>query len=155
MAVFRAARAVLRSRLKTTPSMPTGVQLLSQSSHGALIGGRRAQRPRAGQPALGVQPLKGGAAPLVQPPGGVGALQAQQIERYEMGGPLLGQPGGRGEDGTSSPAYDSALFEETADDRLQIIRMRAVQDGQFAHHWPWTGVITDALARLEALPNPG
>ncbi|MER7001159.1 hypothetical protein [Streptomyces sp. NPDC000410] len=26
---------------------------------------------------------------------------------------------------------------------------------RFARHWPWTGVITDALARLEALPNPG
>ncbi|MFC8278435.1 IS1380 family transposase [Streptomyces sp. NPDC057271] len=26
---------------------------------------------------------------------------------------------------------------------------------RFARHWPWTDVITDALARLEALPNPG
>jgi hypothetical protein len=26
---------------------------------------------------------------------------------------------------------------------------------RFARHWPWTGVITDALDRLEALPNPG
>ncbi|MFF4278839.1 IS1380 family transposase [Streptomyces kronopolitis] len=26
---------------------------------------------------------------------------------------------------------------------------------RFARHWPWTEVITDALARLEALPNPG
>jgi hypothetical protein len=26
---------------------------------------------------------------------------------------------------------------------------------RFARHWPWTNVITDALARLEALPNPG
>ncbi len=25
---------------------------------------------------------------------------------------------------------------------------------RFAGHWPWTDVITDALARLEALPNP-
>jgi hypothetical protein len=25
---------------------------------------------------------------------------------------------------------------------------------RFAHHWPWTHVITDALARLEALPSP-
>ncbi|MGC9535644.1 Abi family protein [Streptomyces sp. UG1] len=24
-----------------------------------------------------------------------------------------------------------------------------------ARHWPWTDVIIDALARLEALPNPG
>lgn len=26
---------------------------------------------------------------------------------------------------------------------------------RFARHWPWTDVITDALARLKALPNPG
>ncbi|WP_261719045.1 IS1380 family transposase [Streptomyces sp. FZ201] len=26
---------------------------------------------------------------------------------------------------------------------------------RFARHWPWTDVITSALARLEALPNPG
>ncbi|GAA2420631.1 hypothetical protein GCM10010421_02420 [Streptomyces glaucus] len=26
---------------------------------------------------------------------------------------------------------------------------------RLAHHWPWTDVITNALARLEALPNPG
>lgn len=26
---------------------------------------------------------------------------------------------------------------------------------RFAGHWPWTDVITDAMARLEALPNPG
>ncbi|MHC0434365.1 IS1380 family transposase [Streptomyces sp. O3] len=26
---------------------------------------------------------------------------------------------------------------------------------RFARHWPWTDVITDAQARLEALPNPG
>lgn len=26
---------------------------------------------------------------------------------------------------------------------------------RFARHWPWTDVITNALARLEALPNPG
>ncbi|MFB7212373.1 transposase [Streptomyces sp. NPDC056255] len=26
---------------------------------------------------------------------------------------------------------------------------------RFARHWPWTDMITDALARLEALPNPG
>ncbi|MFE9953998.1 IS1380 family transposase, partial [Streptomyces sp. NPDC005531] len=26
---------------------------------------------------------------------------------------------------------------------------------RFTRHWPWTNVITDALARLEALPNPG
>ncbi|MFJ5035044.1 IS1380 family transposase [Streptomyces sp. NPDC088560] len=26
---------------------------------------------------------------------------------------------------------------------------------RLAHHWPWSGVITEALARLEALPNPG
>lgn len=26
---------------------------------------------------------------------------------------------------------------------------------RFARHWPWTDVITDALARLETLPNPG
>ena len=26
---------------------------------------------------------------------------------------------------------------------------------RFARHWPWTHMITDALARLEALPNPG
>lgn len=26
---------------------------------------------------------------------------------------------------------------------------------RFAGHWPWTHVITDALARLQALPNTG
>ncbi|WP_406116321.1 IS1380 family transposase [Streptomyces sp. NBC_01014] len=26
---------------------------------------------------------------------------------------------------------------------------------RFARHWPWTDVITEAIARLEALPNPG
>lgn len=26
---------------------------------------------------------------------------------------------------------------------------------RLAHHWPWTRLITDALARLDALPNPG
>jgi hypothetical protein len=31
--------------------------------------------------------------------------------------------------------------------RLRILRL--------ARHWPWTDVITDALQRLAALPNPG
>jgi hypothetical protein len=26
---------------------------------------------------------------------------------------------------------------------------------RFTHHWPWTDVITSAIQRLEALPNPG
>lgn len=26
---------------------------------------------------------------------------------------------------------------------------------RLARHWPWTDVVTDALTRLEALPNPG
>ncbi|MFE1177533.1 IS1380 family transposase [Streptomyces sp. NPDC058773] len=26
---------------------------------------------------------------------------------------------------------------------------------RFTHHWPWTDVITDAIRRLDALPNPG
>ncbi|MFD9150338.1 IS1380 family transposase [Streptomyces diastaticus] len=26
---------------------------------------------------------------------------------------------------------------------------------RFTHHWPWTDVITDAIQRLDALPNPG
>ncbi|GGU32500.1 hypothetical protein GCM10010289_62260 [Streptomyces violascens] len=26
---------------------------------------------------------------------------------------------------------------------------------RLAKHWPWTDVITDALNRLHALPNPG
>jgi hypothetical protein len=26
---------------------------------------------------------------------------------------------------------------------------------KFATHWPWTDVITDAIERLQALPNPG
>ncbi|MGY5015135.1 IS1380 family transposase [Streptomyces sp. 900105755] len=26
---------------------------------------------------------------------------------------------------------------------------------RLAHHWPWSGVITEALDRLQALPNPG
>ncbi len=26
---------------------------------------------------------------------------------------------------------------------------------RFARHWPWTDVITEAIRRLAALPNPG
>lgn len=26
---------------------------------------------------------------------------------------------------------------------------------RLARHWPWTGVITEALERLHTLPNPG
>ncbi len=26
---------------------------------------------------------------------------------------------------------------------------------RLAKHWPWTNLITDALAQLEALPGPG
>ncbi|MFQ6856120.1 IS1380 family transposase, partial [Streptomyces sp. 35M1] len=26
---------------------------------------------------------------------------------------------------------------------------------RFTHHWPWTDVITSAIQRLDALPNPG
>ncbi|PSK54232.1 hypothetical protein B0E38_03800 [Streptomyces sp. 111WW2] len=37
----------------------------------------------------------------------------------------------------------------------QIVTTARRQYLRFARHWPWTGVITDALARLEALPNPG
>ncbi|MER5363615.1 IS1380 family transposase, partial [Streptomyces sp. NPDC002785] len=37
----------------------------------------------------------------------------------------------------------------------QIVTTARRQHLRFARHWPWTEVITDALARLEALPNPG
>lgn len=37
----------------------------------------------------------------------------------------------------------------------QIITTARRQHLRFARHWPWTDVITDALARLEALPNHG
>ncbi|WP_282690771.1 MULTISPECIES: IS1380 family transposase [unclassified Streptomyces] len=37
----------------------------------------------------------------------------------------------------------------------QIVTTARRRHLRFARHWPWTGVITDALARLEALPNPG
>ncbi|MDU9001110.1 MULTISPECIES: IS1380 family transposase [Streptomyces] len=37
----------------------------------------------------------------------------------------------------------------------QIVTTARRRHLRFARHWPWTGVITDALARLEALPSPG
>ncbi|CAG6391172.1 IS1380 family transposase [Streptomyces cocklensis] len=37
----------------------------------------------------------------------------------------------------------------------QVITTARRRHLRFARHWPWTHVITDALARLEALPNPG
>ncbi|MGW3876190.1 IS1380 family transposase [Streptomyces sp. NPDC005055] len=37
----------------------------------------------------------------------------------------------------------------------QIVTTSRRRHLRFARHWPWTDVITDALARLEALPNPG
>lgn len=37
----------------------------------------------------------------------------------------------------------------------QIVTTARCRHLRFARHWPWTDVITDALARLEALPNPG
>ncbi|WUH94318.1 IS1380 family transposase [Streptomyces sp. NBC_00433] len=37
----------------------------------------------------------------------------------------------------------------------QLVMTARRQHLRFARHWPWTDVITDALARLETLPNPG
>lgn len=37
----------------------------------------------------------------------------------------------------------------------QLVVTARRQHLRFARHWPWTDVITDALARLESLPNPG
>lgn len=37
----------------------------------------------------------------------------------------------------------------------QLVTTARQRHLRFAPHWPWAGVITDALARLEALPNPG
>ncbi|MGO4630385.1 IS1380 family transposase [Streptomyces sp. 2RAF24] len=37
----------------------------------------------------------------------------------------------------------------------QIVTTARRRHLRFARHWPWTDVITDALARLETLPNPG
>ncbi len=37
----------------------------------------------------------------------------------------------------------------------QIVTTARRRHLRFTHHWPWTDVITDAAARLEALPNPG
>lgn len=37
----------------------------------------------------------------------------------------------------------------------QIVTTARPRDLRFARHWPWTDVITEAMARLEALPNPG
>lgn len=37
----------------------------------------------------------------------------------------------------------------------QLVTTARRQHLRFARHWPWTDVITDAIARLEALPNPG
>jgi hypothetical protein len=41
----------------------------------------------------------------------------------------------------------SAAAQLVTNGRRRLLRL--------AKHWPWTGVITDALDRLEALPNPG
>ncbi|GAA1227504.1 MULTISPECIES: IS1380 family transposase [Streptomyces] len=37
----------------------------------------------------------------------------------------------------------------------QLITTARRQHLRFAHHWPWTSVITSAMQRLAALPNPG
>ncbi|MBB1244990.1 transposase, partial [Streptomyces durbertensis] len=37
----------------------------------------------------------------------------------------------------------------------QIVTTARRRHLRFARHWPWTDVITDAMERLEALPNPG
>ncbi|WP_030987760.1 IS1380 family transposase [Streptomyces sp. NRRL S-1813] len=37
----------------------------------------------------------------------------------------------------------------------QIVTTARRRHLRFARHWPWTDVITNALARLEAFPNPG
>lgn len=37
----------------------------------------------------------------------------------------------------------------------QIVTTARRRHLRFARHWPWTDVITGAMARLEALPNPG
>ncbi|MFE9853329.1 IS1380 family transposase [Streptomyces sp. NPDC005576] len=37
----------------------------------------------------------------------------------------------------------------------QIITTGRRRHLRFARHWPWTDVITNAIARLEVLPNPG
>jgi hypothetical protein len=37
----------------------------------------------------------------------------------------------------------------------QIVTTARRRHLRFARHWPWTDVIIKALARLEALPNPG
>ncbi len=36
----------------------------------------------------------------------------------------------------------------------QIVTTARRRHLRFPRHWPWTSVITDAVARLEALPNP-
>lgn len=41
----------------------------------------------------------------------------------------------------------SAAAQLITTGRRRILRL--------AKHWPWTGIITDALDRLEALANPG
>ncbi|MFE0187889.1 IS1380 family transposase [Streptomyces sp. NPDC058989] len=37
----------------------------------------------------------------------------------------------------------------------QLVTTARRRHPRFARHWPWTNVITDAIARLEALPNLG
>ncbi|MFD3941138.1 IS1380 family transposase, partial [Streptomyces sp. NPDC058618] len=37
----------------------------------------------------------------------------------------------------------------------QIVTTARRRHLRFARHWPWTDVITSAIARLDALPNPG
>lgn len=36
----------------------------------------------------------------------------------------------------------------------QLITTARQRHLRFAHHWPWTDVITQAIHRLAALPNP-
>lgn len=58
---------------------------------GGCVRGRRAQRPRGSELMLDEEAFEGSSAPPVGPPGRVCAVEAQHVERHEMGEPLAGQ----------------------------------------------------------------
>jgi hypothetical protein len=49
-----------------------------------------------------------------------------------------------------TPPLRLRLFSAAA----QIITTGRRRHPRFAQHWPWADVITDAIARLDVLPNP-
>lgn len=73
---------------------------------------------------------------------GGGAVVDGYVDAASGGG--LSALGGAGV--TASPFLPLASWPSSTARRQHL---------KFARHWPWTVVITEALARLEALPSPG